>query len=563
MSTSPSRRKFLSTVAVGTAAIAAGTGLTACSDDVQPSNSVKFLHGVASGDPLSNAVILWTRVTPEKAEAVDMVWQIATDQAFNSIVREGQVTATPERDFTAKVDATGLSAGTVYFYRFRYVQTVSPVGRTKTLPATGVAQIKLAVFSCSNYPAGFFNVYGDAARQTDIDAAIHLGDYIYEYSSTGYASAGAAALGRVSDPVNEILSSSDYRKRHAQYRTDPDLQALHAAMPMICVWDDHEIANDAWRDGAENHTDATEGTWTARKAAALQAYHDWMPIRTPDLANLDRIYRSFNFGDLASLHMLDTRIIGRELQVEIESFVTPGGGFNGAAFAAAVGNPARQLLGATQTTWLQGQLAGSSALWQILGQQVLMGRMNIPAPIALQQISVGAYAALGARAQTAPQTLTPTELAILQAPAIPYNLDAWDGYQAARETVLGTARAANKNLVVLAGDTHNAWANDLLDFQGNQVGVEFATPSVSSPGFETIFPNEVPAVFAAGIEQLIGPLQYADTSQRGYLVITANRNEVRADWRYVSTIATRTYTAAVGKSLKALPGTGNRRIVPV
>ncbi|MDX2221055.1 MAG: alkaline phosphatase D family protein [Burkholderiales bacterium] len=563
MSTSPSRRKFLSTVAAGTAAIAAGAGLSGCSDDVQPSNSVKFLHGVASGDPLANAVILWTRVTPEKAEAVDLFWQVATDQAFTSVIREGQVSATPERDFTAKVDATGLSAGTVYFYRFRYAQTLSPVGRTKTLPAAGVAQIKLAVFSCSNYPAGFFNVYGDAARQTDIDAAIHLGDYIYEYNSTGYASAGAAALGRVSDPVNEILSSADYRKRHAQYRTDPDLQALHAAMPMICVWDDHEIANDAWRDGAENHTPATEGAWAARKAAALQAYHDWMPIRTPDASNLERIYRSFNFGDLASLHMLDTRIIGRDLQVEIESFVTAGGGFDAAGFAAAVGNPARQLLGSTQTAWLQGQMTTSTALWQILGQQVLMGRMNIPAPIALQQISVGDYAALAAIAQTAPQNLTPTQLAILQAPAIPYNLDAWDGYQAARETVLGTARAAGKNLVVLAGDTHNAWANDLLDLQGNQVGVEFATPSVSSPGFETIFPNENPAVFAAGIEQLIGPLQYTDTSRRGYMVVTANRTEVRADWRFVSTVSSRTYTTTVGKSLKALPGTGNRRIVAV
>lgn len=554
------RREFITHVAAGTVAIAGSSMLTACADIDTLPNNVKFSHGVASGDPLNDRVILWTRVTPERSEAVELEWQVASDAGFNSITQSGKVVATPERDFTAKVDASGLTAGQVYFYRFRQGDTLSPVGRTKTLPAAGIAQVKLAVFSCSNYPAGYFNVYGDAAKLTDIDAAVHLGDYIYEYDAAGYASAGAAALGRVSDPLNEILSSADYRKRHAQYRTDPDLQALHAAMPMICVWDDHEISNDTYIDGAQNHTPASEGTFAARREAALQAYFDWMPVRMPDAAKPDRIYRSFNFGDLVALHMLDTRVIGRAKQLSLGSYVTATG-FDGAAFVTAVSDPARQLLGAEQTSWLQGQIGASNATWQMLGQQVLMGRMNIPAPIALQQISVGAYAALAARAQSAPTTLTPQELAVLSAPSIPYNLDAWDGYQVARETVLATVRAQNKNLVVLAGDTHNAWGNDLLDAQGNQIGVEFGTPSVTSPGLEGIFANENPVQFAAGLEALIGPLFYADTSKRGFLVVTATRTEMRCDYRYVSTIASRTYTSSVGKSLRTVAGAGNRRLV--
>jgi len=334
-------------------------------------------------------------------------------------------------------------------------------------------------------------------------------------------------------------------------------------MPFINVWDDHEIANDTWKDGAENHDPATEGEFTVRRAAALQAFHEWLPIRTPDPRRPQQINRSFAFGNLLALHMLDTRVIARDRQMEYANYFGSDGSFDGVRFAADLADTDRQLLGAEQLLWLQQQLSSSSATWQMLGQQVLMGRMNIPAPLVLGQISFSAYSALVYKAQTAPATLTAQEQFILAQPAIPYNLDAWDGYAMAREMVLGMARALDKNLVVLAGDTHNAWASDLQDYQGNAVGVEYAVASVSSPGLEEYFPSENPLAVAAGLEAIIGPLKYANTGDRGYMVVTATPGECRADWHYVSTVKAADYTTLVGKSLRTLPGAGKRKLMAV
>ncbi|WP_422843855.1 alkaline phosphatase D family protein [Acidovorax sp. M2(2025)] len=560
----PGRRRFVRQLGAAAAALGA-LPLTACGggDDAP---AVQFAHGIASGDPLADRVILWTRVTPPAGHTGDIPvdWEVAADRAFATLVAHGQATAAAGKDFTVKVDATGLKPATVYYYRFRAYAATSAAGRTRTLPTGSVAQVKLAVFSCANYPAGYFNVYADAARRNDLDATVHLGDYIYEYGQGGYASANAGALGRLSAPAQEIVSLADYRQRHAQYKTDPDLQALHAAAPMIAVWDDHEIANDTWREGADNHQSATEGSFGTRKAAAMQAYHEWMPTRN---AQPELIYRSFAFGNLVALHMLDTRVVGRDEQLSYGKFLTAGG-LDAAGFTAAVGHPGRQLMGTAQTQWLQQQMASSAATWQVLGQQVLMGRMNIPAPILMETVqpgtglSFGQYAALAARARTNPGSLTPAEQAILAQPAIPYNLDAWDGYQAARETVLATSRSLGKNLVVLSGDTHNAWANELQDRNGNAVGVEFATSSVTSPGFEEYLPNENPAMLASALQQMIAPLKYCDTARRGYLVLTATASECRADWVYVSTITSRNYTASTDKSLKVVAGAaGAGRIV--
>lgn len=557
------RRSFIR----GLAAAGLATGLAACgggSDDPAVP-SVAYNHGVASGDPLADRVILWTRLSTVATEPVTVRWTVASDAAFATVVASGEARAEASRDWTVKVDAAGLQPGTRYFYRFAVGAQVSPVGRTRTLPTGSVSQVRLAVFSCSNYPAGYFNVYAEAARRDDLDATVHLGDYIYEYAQGGYASATAQALGRLSDPANEILSLADYRRRYAQYRSDADLQALHAAAPMIAVWDDHEFTNDAWRDGAENHQPATEGPWATRRATASQVWHEWMPVRSG--ADLLQIDRSFDFGNLLSLHMLDTRVAGRDQQLDYAAFFGSSG-FNAAGFTAAVANPSRQLLGAGQTQRLQQRLTASTATWQVLGQQVLMGRMNIPAPILFEAlnpgtgVSVAAYSAIATKAATNPASLTAGERAILAQPAIPYNLDAWDGYAAARETVLGTARSLNKNLVVLAGDTHNAWASDLLDAAGNRVGVEFATSSVTSPGFESIFPDN-PATLAASLTQLIGPLEYCDTARRGYLLITADASQCRADWVYVNTVTSRTYAASTDRALRVLPGATGRRVVAV
>jgi alkaline phosphatase D len=557
MTPSNSRRKFIRNFSVGAAAIS----LTACGGDDPSYQSITFAHGVASGDPLPNRVILWTRVTAAAgADDMDVGWTVAEDSAFTKTVASGTARAGAASDYTVKVDATGLSANRAYYYRFRCQGVDSPVGRTKTLPTGAVTRARFAVFSCSNYPAGYFNVYGDAAKFDDIDVGLHLGDYIYEYAAGGYASQNAAGMNRVSQPATEIITLTDYRRRYQQYRTDPDLQAVHARIPFIAVWDDHELANDTWREGAENHNPATEGLWSARRMMAIQAYHEWMPIRVPDAARPDRIYRSFDFGNLLSLHMLDTRVIGRDKQLAYASYAGADGSFNSAAFTADVSNPARQLMGAEQTTWLQNQMGKSTATWQILGQQVLMARMLLPAPMVLTATGYAAYLALAAKVQ-AGVALTDAEQLQLAAPKVPYNLDAWDGYQAARETVLNMARTLNKNLVVLAGDTHNAWASDLADVNGQAVGVEFGVPSVTSPGFEGYFPTAAPAMVAAGMEQLIGPLQYAETASRGFVVLTVTPGEARAEYRYVDTVQSKTYTASVGKTLRMLPGAANRKIV--
>ena len=555
-----SRRHFLKTVAAGSTVAVTGIGLTGCN----LADIVSFSHGVASGDPLADRVIIWSRLTPQFPAHYPINWQVATDRRFANIVKSGSVTAGAERDYTIKVDVDGLMPATEYYYRFEFFGKTSAVGKTKTLPVGDVSSVRMAVFSCSNYPAGYFNVYREAALRDDLDAVLHLGDYIYEYEKDGYASEDALSLGRVSVPAHELRTLDDYRKRYAQYRSDSDLQALHAKVPFIVVWDDHEISNDTYKDGAENHDPMTEGEFYVRRSAAIQAFYEWLPLREQDAQQPERIYRSFDFGNLLSLHMLDTRVIGRDKQLDYAGyFDTQTGAFDGAGFQADLGDVNRQLLGAEQTQWLQSQMAASNAQWQILGQQVLMGRMDIPAPLVTQQISFSDYTSLLIKGQAASAELSPQEQAILAQPAIPYNLDAWDGYFVARETVLQTALQLDKNLIVLSGDTHNAWANDLKDMHGNQAGVEFATSSVSSPGLEDYFPNEQPDAVAAGLTQMIEPLKFANTELRGYMLLTVTPESAQADWHFVDTVKSGQYSMVTGKSkmLRVLPGAGNRAIV--
>jgi alkaline phosphatase D len=605
-STALSRRRFFRRVAAGTASVSATLSLAACGggDDADP--ALGFTHGVASGDPLSNRLVIWTRAVPEgNGEGdVSVDWQVATDDAFTAVVRSGSATTNASRDFTVKVDVDGLSPATVYRYRFRKGDRTSPVGKGKTLPVGKVDAVRLAVVSCSNYPAGYFHVYAEVAKRTDLDAAVHLGDYIYEYASTGYASEKAVALGRVSDPANEIVVLADYRRRYAQYRSDPDLQKAHAALAFITVWDDHEITNDAWTDGAENHQPATEGDFALRKAAAVRAYHEWLPTR--EQSPLNKIYRSFDFGELMSLHMLDTRVIARNKQLDYSTYFPallgnpdPVAGVQAflAQFAGDVSKADRQLLGAEQTTWLQQRMSASKATWQVLGQQVLMGAVQIPLPVLLGllegagqlgnvqipatiKLDPVAYLTLLGRQAAGDPTLTAAQKALLSLPSIPYNLDSWDGYWAARETVFEIARALDKNLVVLAGDTHNAWSSDLRvgagSFAGTPVGVEFATSSVTSPGFEEYLGAGFPAdqlafaltslanlnTLGAGV-RLAGSLKYAETAKRGYLVMTVTATEARSDWYVVDTVQAKTYQTSLNKSLRALPGAANRKLVAV
>lgn len=253
-----------------------------CSDlvDRYINESSPFLHGVASGDPLADRVVLWTRVTGD-ADApaeIPVSWVIAEDPALKRIVGAGVTLTSQDVDFTVKIDAEGLKAEKTYYFRFRSLGHSSPIGRTKTLPKKDRAleRLRLAFASCSNYPYGFFNAYGAIAQRPDLDAVLHLGDYLYEYANGEYGD--GSAIGRVPNPDREIVSLADYRARHAQYKTDPDLQEAHRQHPFIVVWDDHETTNNSWRDGAENHQ-PEEGDFQARKAAAIQAYFEWMPLR--------------------------------------------------------------------------------------------------------------------------------------------------------------------------------------------------------------------------------------------------------------------------------------------
>ena len=550
MKTVQPRRDFLIRLSSISAVISTGGVLSACGDN--SSSMVNFDYGVASGDPLSDRVILWTHVKyPNSTDPVSLIWQVATDVNFVNIVAYGIGQSSAETGYTFKADATGLSANQSYFYRFKVDKHISPIGKTKTLPTGSVAQVKLAVLSCSNYPAGYFNVYSEVAK-SDVDVAIHLGDYIYEYAATGYASTNAASLGRTSVPSNELLSLEDYRLRHAQYKSDADLKQFHANKPMIAVWDDHEIANDTYKDGAENHTAASEGSFSNRKAAAIQAYHEWMPIRTG--ADKNKIYRSFNFGSLMSLHMLDTRLIGRDQQVEFTDLLNPS---TQAAATATLSSPTRQLLGIEQVQWLTAQLSASTSTWQFFGQQVLMGRMEFPLTIlqalnpsdtspqaqAAGQLAISGY--LTAKTKSAMGLpLSVEETALLNQPKLGYNLDAWDGYPAAREILLSTVAALRKKLVVLAGDTHNAWHSDLTLMNGQKVGEEFATSSVSSPGLEnylTIPPANVKAIF----EGVVNDLNWMDASRRGYLKMTVTPLEVQGEWLFIDTILSKTYNVSV------------------
>ena len=280
--------------------------------------ALTFAHGIASGDPTRDSVILWTRVnTADARDTVRAKWTVASDPGMKDIRRFGRVETNHRRDFTVKIDARGLRPAATYYYQFEAGGVKSPVGRTRTLPDKSVDRLRLAFASCANYPHGYFNAYARIAARDDLDFVLHLGDYIYEYKLGDYADAALEGQRDVV-PTQEIVTLADYRLRYALYRTDPDLQEVHRQHPFITVWDDHETANNSWRDGAENHNpDEGEGKWRVRRRGAVQAYNEYMPIRS-DSPSDDRIYRTFRFGDLADILMLDTRLHGRDQQIDIK-----------------------------------------------------------------------------------------------------------------------------------------------------------------------------------------------------------------------------------------------------
>ncbi|MBS7256520.1 alkaline phosphatase D family protein [Flavobacterium branchiicola] len=570
------RRRFLKNSLLAAGGVFIAPLIESCSDDDKTDNSGApigmknegFETGVASFDPTETGVIIWTRYSA--GSDAEITWEISKDASFSEVTRKGQVLASSANDFTIAVDVQNITSNTKYYYRFYNAKTkqVTLTGETRTLPSKTdiVNDVRMAVVSCSNFPAGLFNVYG-AIAASDADVVVHLGDYIYEYAPGQYGTNPFTnPLGREHKPAREITSLSDYRERYRQYRGDKNLQLLHQKKPFICVWDDHEFANDTYKSGAENHQ-SSEGDFQMRKMAAFQAYSEYIPLKTgKDL----RIYRSFNFGTILSLYMMDTRVIARDKQMSYSDYIDNGGNFDQIKFKTDLLSTGRKLIGNEQMTWLGSQINADNAKWKVLGQQILMTKMLIPAelllllnqvlaevdhfgsaqPATMQALisAISALVVIKMRHKQSDPSLTAQEIARVTT-TLPYNLDAWDGYFAEREQLY--AMLSGKNVVVLAGDTHNAWMGKLTDMQGKHIGTEIACSSVSSPGLEAylgITSDPSKAIeLAQAFTVLIDDLEYANLYKRGYTYLKFTATGAEAEWRFVDSITTETISIITEK----------------
>ncbi|MEV6200016.1 alkaline phosphatase D family protein [Streptomyces sp. NPDC051771] len=533
ISPAPTRRTVVKAAAV--TAVTAPVLLGAASPALADAPAPAFLHGVASGDPLPDGVLLWTRVTPSPEAVpgsglgadVRVDWEVAEDRSFARVVASGAATASATADHTVKADVRGLRPATAYFFRFTAGGTVSATGRTRTAPAADSAApgVRFGVVSCANYEAGHFSAYRHLAARGDLDAILHLGDYIYEYASGVYPEAKDTV--RTHEPRHEIVSPADYRTRHGRYKTDPDLQALHAAHPVVAIWDDHEFANDAWTGGAENHTPGAEGDWAARVAAAKRAYFEWMPVRT---STEGTVFRRLRFGKLADLHLLDLRSF-RSAQAKTGS--------------GSVDDPERTITGRAQLDWLKSGLAGSDAAWQLVGTSVMIS------PVAFG--SLPAY------------LLEPlAELMGLPVEGIAVNVDQWDGYTDDRKELLAhLSSRAIRNTVFLTGDIHMAWANDVPAKAATypvsaSVATEFVVTSVTSDNLDDLLnvaPGTLSVVAAGAVKAANRHVKWVDMDHHGYGVLDVTSARSQMDYYTVSDKRDPAATASWARSYRTLSGT--------
>ncbi|WEH41943.1 alkaline phosphatase D family protein [Streptomyces sp. NBC_01218] len=533
----PTRRTVVKAAATAAAATAVAApvllGATAARAAVGPA----FAHGVASGDPLPDGVLLWTRVTPTP-DAVPgsglgadtpVGWEVAEDKAFARTVAAGTTVARAGSDHTVKVDVRGLRPATAYWFRFSAAdgQALSPVGRTRTAPAAGAATpgVRFGVVSCANWEAGWFSPYRHLAARADLDAVLHLGDYVYEYASGGYAHGDTVV--RPHAPLHEILTLADYRLRHATYKTDTDLQALHAAHPVIAIWDDHEFANDAWSGGAENHTPGTEGAWADRVAAAKRAYFEWMPVRA---STEGTVYRRLSFGSLAELHLLDLRSFRSE-QASLGS--------------GTVDDPERSITGRAQLDWLKAGLAGSPATWKLVGTSVMIS------PVAFGSVPADLLAPLA-------------KLLGLPGEGLAVNVDQWDGYTDDRKELISHLRDRSvTNTVFLTGDIHMAWANDVPVKAATyplsaSAATEFVVTSVTSDNLDdtlNVPPQTVSLIAAAAVKAANRHVKWVDMDGHGYGVLDVTAERSQMDYYVVSDKTRKDATSAWVRSYRTLNGT--------
>lgn len=488
-----------------------------------------FYHGVASGDPLNDRVILWTRLTKENNEPATVEWMVATDTSMTMIVQRGISQTSIERDFTVKVDVTGLSPGTTYYFMFKHNGKNSLIGRTKTAPITSLSHLRFAFVSCSNYSSGYFNAYKKIAQRNDIDAVIHLGDYIYEYGNT--TGNGSAQQTRPYETDKEIVSLTDYRARYALHRLDPDLLRLHQQHPFLYVWDDHEAANNAYKDGADNHTPGTEGEWQVRLAASKKACFEWLPLREN---NDGTLYRKFTYGGLAEIFMVDTRMDERDPPVINLGKNAP------QASRDSLLNPQRKIMSEKQFSWLTSNLLQSTAQWKIMGNQVLF------TPIILDNFDTTLFVG-----NPLLQALTPILQNVLESG---YNADSWGNFPAQRNALHSfISNNSIKNIVFLTGDIHTTHGMDIaftpseysLQEKKGSIGVEFVTPSITSSNFDEIITN-VPflqpflsTLIQAGNNTMKNNNPYMkdfDLTHHGYSILDITPERCQVDVFHVDTV---------------------------
>ncbi|MBM7365530.1 alkaline phosphatase D family protein [Gordonia hydrophobica] len=544
-----SRRTFVG--AAGAGALALGVPSLIGPGDARgdtPSTTA-FRHGVASGDPLPNGVIIWTRVTPTAAATPGsgrgapstLTWEVASDKGFGSIVASGSTSTDASRDHTVKVDVAGLAPRTRYWYRFRVTGgpaagAVSPIGRTRTAPAADadVASVKFGVVSCSNWEAGYFAAYRHLAKRTELDAVVHLGDYIYEYGAGEYG--GKTGPVRRHEPAHDIVSLADYRIRHGQYKTDPDLRELHAVHPFIVTWDDHESADNSYRAGAENHNRRTQGSWAARKANADKAYYEWMPVRPVVTESNRHIYRRLRYGNLLELSMLDLRTY-RDKEAS--------------RFSKRSDSDKTTITGRTQMEWITGGVTTSTTRWQLVGNSVMITPFLLPP---LDPDTTGAL----------------TDLIGVPENGIPLNGDQWDGYTRDRATLLDAAdRAGKRNVVFLTGDIHMSFANDIPRKAAaypaaGTLGTEFVVTSVTSNNIDDMVKvpeHTVGNAASAAISATNNHIRWVDTDAHGYAVLTVDDAAARMDWYFVRDRADRRTGAYHGQAWQVR--SGSRRVTRV
>nr|WSY55604.1 alkaline phosphatase D family protein [Streptomyces sp. NBC_00886] len=531
---SPSPRRRTVVKAAAATAVLAGP-LVAALPAGAATEAPAFLHGVASGDPLPDGILLWTRVTPTAEAApgsglgpdTEVSWTVAEDKAFTNIVAKGSLTATAASDHTVKADIRGLAPATDYFFRFSAGGTDSPAARTRTAPAAdaNVSGLRFGVVTCANWEAGYFSSYRHLAARGDLDAWLHLGDYIYEYKSGEYAARGTVV--RQHAPTNEIITLADYRTRHGRYKTDPDLQALHLKAPVIAIWDDHEFADNAWSGGAVNHTEGAEGTWTARQAAAKQAYFEWMPVR-PAVAGTT--YRRLRFGKLADLSLLDLRSF-RSQQASSGS--------------GSVDDPDRTITGRAQLDWLKAGLKASDTKWRLVGNSVMI------APFVVGSLSADLLKPLA-------------KLLGLPQDGLAVNTDQWDGYTDDRRELLAHLRSnAIGNTVFLTGDIHMSWANDVPVDAGTyplsaSAATEFVITSVTSDNLDDMVkvPEGTVSAIAAPVIRLANRhVHWVDTDRHGYGVLDITADRAQMDYYVLSDRTSPTATSSWERSYRTRSGT--------